>query len=85
MIKNEPANAGATGDLGSVLGSGRSPRGGNCNPFQYSCLGSPMDRRAWWAVVHRVAESDTAEHTGMHTCFYIYTLCLIFRRILAYQ
>ena len=44
MIKNQPANAGATGDLGSVLGSGRSPGGGNCNPFQYLCLGSPMDR-----------------------------------------
>ena len=28
---------------------------GNGNPFQYSCLGNPMDRGAWWATVHRVA------------------------------
>ena len=57
VIKNQPANAGGTGDLGSVLGSGRSPGRGNCNPFQYLCLGSPMDRRGWWAAVHRVAKS----------------------------
>ena len=43
------------GDLGSIPGSGRSPRKGNGNPFQYSCLGNLMDRRAWWATVHGVA------------------------------
>ena len=32
---------------------------GNGNPLQYSCLGNPMDRGAWWAVVHGVAESQT--------------------------
>ena len=35
---------------------GRSPEGGHGNPFQYSCLGNPMDRGAWWATVHRVAK-----------------------------
>ena len=40
------------GNLGSVPGSGRSPGEENGNPFQYSCLGKPMDRGAWWATVH---------------------------------
>ena len=47
------------GDAGSVPGSGRSPGGGNGNPAQYSCLESPMDRGAWWARVHSIAESQT--------------------------
>ena len=38
--------------MGSVSGTGRSPEGGNGNPVQYSCLGNPMDRGAWWAAVH---------------------------------
>ena len=41
MVKNLTANAGDTGDMGSIPGSGRSPGGGNGNPFQYSCLGNP--------------------------------------------
>ena len=56
MIENLPANA---GDEGSTPGSGRSPGGGNGNPLQYSCLENPMDRGAWWAVVHGVAKSQT--------------------------
>ena len=44
------------GDLGSIPGSGRSPGEGNGNPFQYSCPGNPMDRKAWRASVHGVAE-----------------------------
>ena len=47
------------GDLGLIPGSGRSPGEGNGNPLQYSCLENPMDRGAWWAIVHGVAESDT--------------------------
>ena len=44
----------------SIPGWGRSPREGNGNPLRYSCLGNPIDRRAWWATVHGVAEeSDT--------------------------
>ena len=42
------------GDLASIPGSGRSPGGGNGNPLQYSCLGNPTDREAWWATVHGV-------------------------------
>ena len=46
------------GDLGSIPGSGRSPGKGNGNPLQYSCLGNPMDRKAWWAIVHGVTKSQ---------------------------
>ena len=47
VVKNLPANAGDTGDGGSILGSGRSPGEGNGNPLQYSCLENPMDRGPW--------------------------------------
>ena len=59
MVKNLPADAGDIRDAGSVLGSGRSPGEGNGNPLQYSCLENPMDRRAWWATVCGVTESQT--------------------------
>ena len=56
--KDSACNA---GDAGSIPGSGRSPGEGNGNPLQYSCLGNPMDRGAWWATVHGVTgrESNT--------------------------
>ena len=47
------------GDSGLIPELGRSPGEGNGNPFQYSCLENPMDGGAWWATVHRVAESQT--------------------------
>ena len=57
-------NAGASGNLGSIPGSGRSPGEGRIgNPLQYSCLKNPMDREAWWATVHTVEKSDTTEAT----------------------
>ena len=60
VVKNLPANAGDTRDAGSISGSGRSLGVGNGNPFQYSCLGNPMDGGVWWATVHGVAkELDT--------------------------
>ena len=59
VVKNPPANAGDTGDMGSIPGLGRSPGRGNGNPLQYSCLGNLMDRGAWQATVHGVAKSRT--------------------------
>ena len=60
------------GDLGSIPGSGRSSGEGNGNPLQYSCLGNPMDRGAWWATVHGVARwtrvSDFTYYT--HSCIF---------------
>ena len=54
--KNPPANA---GDAGLIPGLGRLPGEGNGKPLQYSCLENPMDRGAWWAIVHGVTkESD---------------------------
>ena len=44
------------GDVGSIPGSGRAPGEENSNPLQYSCLGNPMDRGAWWTTVHGVAK-----------------------------
>ena len=40
---------------------------GNGNPLQYSRLGNPMDRGAWWTTVCEVAESDTTEQLDTHT------------------
>ena len=59
VVNNAPANAGDLTDAGSIPGSGRCPGEGNGNPFQYSCLMNPMDREAWWATIHRAAQSRT--------------------------
>ena len=52
VIKNPPANAGDARDSDSNHGSKKSPGGGNSGPLKYSCLENPMDREAWWAMVH---------------------------------
>jgi len=54
MVKNLPA-----GDLDSISGLGRSLGEGKSSPLQYSCLENPMERGAWWALVHGVAKMRT--------------------------
>ena len=66
MLKNLPANAGDVRNAGLILGSERSPGGGNGNPLQYSYLGKPVERRPWGgsSIVYGAAkESDMTEHT----------------------
>ena len=63
MVKNPSVN---TGDMYLISGLGRYPGEGNGNLLQYSCLGNPMDRGAWWATVHEVAELDTTERLSLH-------------------
>ena len=73
MVKNLPANAGVTGDAGSIPALKSSPGEENGNPFQYSCLGNPMDRGAWGATVHGVAKSQT--QLSMHSHFFYLQFC----------
>ena len=74
VVKNPPASAGDTRDVGSIPGLGRSSAGENGNPLQYSCLENPMDRGACQAMVHRVAKSQTQfKPLSMHACSYTHT------------
>ena len=59
VVKNPPANARVSGDVGSVPGLGRSLGVGNGNLLQYACLENSMDRGTWWATVHGVSKSWT--------------------------
>ena len=58
-VKNLPAGAEDAGEVGLIPGWGRSPGEGNGYPLQYSCLGNPMDRGAWWTTVQGVPKNQT--------------------------
>ena len=64
MVENPPAMQEDAGNAGSIPGSGRSPGEGNGDPLQYSCLGNPMDRGAWWATA---MGSQSWMRLSMHT------------------
>ena len=69
VVKSTRANAGDVRDMGLTPGLGRSPREGHSNPLQNSCLEDPMDRGAWWAVVHRVTRNRTQlKQLSPHLC-----------------
>ena len=59
MVKNLPTSAGDLRDVGPIPGWGRSPAGGHGNPLQSSWLKNPVDREAWQATVHGIAQSQT--------------------------
>ena len=65
MVKNPPANAGDTRDMGLIPGLERSPGVGNGNLLQYSCLENSRDRGIWWATVCGIAKSQKQLSTNM--------------------
>ena len=74
------ANAGDTGDSGSIPELGRSHGEGNCNPLQNSCLENPLDRGGWWATFHRVRKSRKSLKrlsAAQHSCFTMLCQCLL--------
>ena len=68
VVMNLPTDGGDARDMGLIPGSGKFSGKGNGNPLQYSFLGNPTDRGAWWATAHRVTESRTqlSNCTHMH-------------------
>ena len=83
LVRNLPANAGDTRDMGSIPGWVRSPGGGNGNSLQYSCLENSMNKGAWWATVCGVAKSQTRLSNYIYTYIStVYTVLLYFTSIL---
>ena len=68
MVKNLPDSTGDVSDVGLITGSGRSPGGEHGNPLQYPCLENPTNRGVWWAIIHKVTNSQTGlKQLSMHT------------------
>ena len=64
VVKDPCANAGGIRDMSSVPGLGRSLGGRHGDRLQYSCLENSIDRGAWRATVHRIAELDMSEEAA---------------------
>ena len=79
VVKNPCAKA---GDMGSISDSRRFPGEGNSNPFQYSCLRNPMNRRAWQAAVHgghkRVRQDLATKTTTLWGRYDYHCSCFIY-------
>ena len=69
LVKNPPANP---RDAILIPGLGRSPRAGNCNPIQCSCLENSMDREALRATIHELAKSRAQLSTHTHIYCHIW-------------
>ena len=68
-VKESTCNTGATGDVGSIPGFGRSLGGRHSNTLLYSCLEKPMDRGAWQAIVHGITKSwMQLKRLSMYAC-----------------
>ena len=78
MVKTLPANS---GDEGLIPGSERYLGEGNGSPLQYSCLGNPMDRGAWWAIVQRVAKRVGQDLATKQKQLKYQTLALAFQEL----
>ena len=75
VVKNPAANTGNVRDLGLTPGLGRFPGGGHGRPLKFSCLENPMDRGAWQATVHRVAQRWTQlKGLSMHNASLLFLL-----------
>ena len=72
VVKNLSANAGDVRGASCIPESGRSYEGGHGNPCQYSCLGNPMDRGAWWPTMHRGCKN--LDHWSKLTCTHAWGL-----------
>ena len=86
-VKNLPANAGDTRDMGLIPGLGWSVEGGHGNPLQYFGLKNPMDREAWQVTVHGVTESGTQlRWLSMYTYILIHkSLCYVNTYFMSYM
>ena len=73
-VKNPPANARYTGLIPELL---RSSGEGNVNLLQYSCLRNPMDKRAWWAIVHGVLKRVRQGLAAIHTTQFTSVACCL--------
>ena len=71
----------SAGDAGLILGSERSPGGGNGNPLKYSCLENPMERGAWQATVHGVAKAFTFTYDLVGACMLLLLLLSRFSHV----